>query len=240
MKSKHQPKMIDLNKPHTCEWCLKSFAKESTLLNHVCEPKRRANNQYLPPVKIAYAAYNLFYEFNGPPGSKNKIRTYKEFSASNLYTLFVKFGEWVIENQIQEVEKYIVFCLKSKIKGPRWADLNTYNEFLSETLRSETPEDGLARTLKHIQRWSEDQGADWQDFFRKVNSNVAINWLIQGRISPWMLYNCESAIDLFGRCSDEQLMIIQKVAPMKQWTIRILRNKKQADLIKSVLTEAGM
>ena len=239
MKSKNQPKVIDLNKPHTCEWCIKSFARETTLVSHACEPKRRWDNKNTPPVKIGYAAYNMFYQWNTPTPMTHQ-KTYNEFISSNLYTSFVRFGEWCIEQKVQEIEQYVKFLLKEKIKWKQWADLNVYSGFLAEILRTETPESGLARTLKHIQKWSEDQNIDWKEFFKKVNSNVAVDWISQGRISPWMLYNCETAVGFFERCNEEQLLMIQKVAPLKQWKVRLLRNKQDADLIKSVLADAGM
>jgi hypothetical protein len=238
-KLKNQSKVIDLNKPYTCEWCIKSFTKESTLFTHACEPKRRWDNQNQPPVKIGYAAYNLFYQWNSPDIVTNP-KPYKEFSNSNLYTSFIRFGNWCVEQQVQEVEKYIRYLLKEKKKTTHWCDLNIYTEFLTEILRTETPESGLARTLKHIQKWSEEQNTDWKEFFKKVNTNVAVDWILQGRISPWMLYNCETAVDFFERCSEEQLILIQKIAPLKQWKVRLMRNKQDADLIKSVLSEAGM
>ena len=234
-KSKKKP-----NIGFCCDWCNKSFIKETTLLSHACEPKRRWDNQYTPSVKIGYSAYVEFYLCNSPPTTLKPYKSYREFIYSKLYISFVKFGQWCIEQSVQEINEYVKWLLKSKIKWKNWTDIYTYREFLSDILRNETPEDGLKRSLTYIQKWSEEQNSSWKDFFKQVNSNQAIFWITEGRISPWLLYNCNSAVYFFERCSEEQLNIIQKIAPIKQWKIRFLRYKKETEMLKEVLDEAGL
>jgi hypothetical protein len=152
----------------------------------------------------------------------------------------VRFGNWLIEQQVQEVETYVKWLLKQKIQFAQWSDVILYNNFLGELLQDETPEMGLQRSLRTVQKWTEEQGESIQNFWKKVNSNQATLWIIQGKISPWMLYNCNSAVEFLERCNIEQLSLIQTIAPVKKWKVRLLRHKQEADLIKSVLTEAGM
>lgn len=238
--SKKLPKAIDLNRPHFCSWCQKSFAKETTLVSHSCEPRRRSESQYNPDVKLGYASYLLFNSSTAPKNSSLKPKTYQEFCSSRHYTEFVRFGNWLIEQQVQEVETYVKWLLKQKIQFAQWSDVILYNNFLGELLQDETPEMGLQRSLRTVQKWTEEQGESIQNFWKKVNSNQATLWIIQGKISPWMLYNCNSAVEFLERCNIEQLSLIQTIAPVKKWKVRLLRHKQEADLIKSVLTEAGM
>jgi hypothetical protein len=238
--SKKLPKAIDLNRPHFCTWCQKAFAKEATLVSHSCEPRRRSEAQYNPDVKLGYASYLLFNEGTAPKNTTLKSKSYQEFCVSRHYTEFVRFGNWLIEQQVQEIETYVRWLLKQKADFKKWSDVLLYNSFLSELLHDETPEMGLQRSLRTVQKWTEEQDLPMQDFWIKVNPNLATRWISQGKISPWMLYNCNSAVEFFERCNPEQLYLIQTVAPVKKWKVRLLRYKQQADLIKSVLTEAGM
>jgi len=240
MSSKKLPKAIDLNRPHFCSWCNRSFAKETTLLTHNCEPKRRHEAQHNPETKLAYSAYSLFNQHTSPRGLTQPVPTYQQFCTSKHYGDFVRFGSWLIEQQVQEIEAYTKWLLKEKRAFKQWSDLHTYREFLTHLLYDETAEQGIQRSLRTIQTWCETQAQSMADFWPLVNTNTATLWITQGKISPWLLYNCTSAVEFLERCTPEQLELIQKIAPIKQWRVRLLRHKQQADLIKSVLCEAGM
>ena len=239
-KSKSLSKTIDLNRPYICEWCQRNFTRETTLVSHTCEPRRRWEVQHTAPVKLGFASYQMFYEHTSPPSTQRHQKSYNEFSSSKYYTSFVKFGHWLIEQRVLEIERFVLHLLKSKITFTRWCDRELYQAFITDTLTSETPESGLARSLKQITQWSEETGHDWQRFWLEVNSNIAVGWIVEGRISPWMLYNCDTAVSFLERLNSEQLDMIQKIAPARKWKTRLIKNRMQADMIKQTLAEAGM
>jgi hypothetical protein len=78
------------------------------------------------------------------------------------------------------------------------------------------------------------------EFFACVNTNQCLSWIQQGRISPWLLYNCASAEKLFVRFSPEQLMQIAQHAPVTNWKVKFLRMGSDVDGIKMTLAEAGL
>lgn len=224
------------NEKFTCEWCKKSFVKETTLLAHSCEPFRRWNNRDTISFRIAHNAWRTMWKVLGNKGDQG----IHEFIKNRHYSAFVKFGEWCINEQVQEPDRYIQWNINNKIPLKKWTDLSVYNTYIITLLTTETPESGLNRSLKSIQKWSDDTGEDWHHFFEKVNVHIGLNWIIQGKISPWMLYNCDSAISFLEKCNQEQLNLIQKIAPITSWKIKILRYKSDCEHIKSVLKEAGM
>jgi hypothetical protein len=83
-------------------------------------------------------------------------------------------------------------------------------------------------------------GEPWSDFFRKVNTNQAVAWIRSGRISPWLIYNVDSAVDFFERCTPEQLDMIKTCAPTGPWKIRFSKNKDTCDFIRNTLKANGM
>jgi hypothetical protein len=238
-KKPKQPLTIDLNRPHTCEFCQRSFAKESSLFSHVCEAKRRHQTQNVSYVKKGFLAWKMFYQSNTPTQTVCK-KTYQEFSTSSLYAAFVKFGSWCEENQIQEFESLVIYLLANNVKIDYWCDLNTYKVYLQGLILEENSEQAVARTLETIKRWATDSNHPWQQFFLKIHPNIAVGWITQGRISPWVLYNCDSAVGFLERCTPEQLNIIQDFASIRKWKVRFLRNKETADNIKLILQEAGL
>lgn len=237
-KKNSRIEVIDLNKPHTCEFCNKSFSREGTLVAHVCEPKRRHLVQKEPHVRRAHVAFQLFHNSITP--NKMSIKTYQEFSSSSLYGAFVKFGSWSLENQVQEFSCLVDYLLKNNIKVDRWCDLNIYKEYLSNLLDNEKSEQAIKRSLETIFNWGRDTGNDWTSFFKSCHPNVITNWFKDGRISPWLLYNAPSAVNYFERCSPEQLVLIQETASIRKWKVRFLRMKQESDAIQECLMAAGV
>jgi hypothetical protein len=174
------------------------------------------------------------------PRHAQSSRSYREFSASKHYSSFVKFGHWAIEQRVQEIQKYVAHMLSSQKPFDHWCNRELYQDFLTDLMVSEQPESALARSLDQIRKWSEQSGHDWQRFWLEVNSNTAVLWITEGRISPWMLYNCESAVSFLERLSEEQIHMVQKVAPLRKWKTRLIKYRSEADAIKQTLAEAGM
>jgi hypothetical protein len=231
--------VIDLNKPHVCEFCHKPFSKESTLISHVCENKRRWQNQNVSYVRKGFHAYHIFYQ-SLKPGKILTLPTYQQFSASNYYTAFTKFGSWCEENQIQEFVHFVNWLLKHNIKLDTWCDLNKYHEFLQELINDENPHQALQRSLSTITAWSQDSGNPWNEFFGLAHPNIIVNWTLQGKISPWLIYNCNSALKFLEKCSPEQLNMIQSHAPIRKWKVKFMRMNEHAEIIRQTLEQAQM
>jgi hypothetical protein len=237
--SKNIPHTVDLNRPHHCGWCHRDFARESTLQSHVCEPRRRSEARHDPDVVLAFAAYNQFHAATAPVHQRT-AKSYQEFCNSRHYVMFVKFGAWLREQVVQEPEKYVNWLLRNRVEFVQWCDVIKYQEFLAETLDHEPSQSALERSLRNITAWSEQNDITWTEFFHKVHPNVACAWIQQGKLSPWMLYNSDSAVALLERCSAEQLGLIQSVAPIHKWKVRFMRHKQEADSIRWVLQQAGI
>ena len=67
---------------YTCQYCKKSFARENTLAIHLCEPKKRRQEQNETGVRIGFNAYLKFYEMT--QGSA-KLKTFEDFAESAYY-----------------------------------------------------------------------------------------------------------------------------------------------------------
>ena len=65
---------------HVCKYCGAAFTRESSLVVHQCEPKRRDNQKGEKGVRIGYIAWLRFYELS--QGS-SKLKSYEDFCNSS-------------------------------------------------------------------------------------------------------------------------------------------------------------
>ena len=223
----------------TCEFCKRSFAKEISLVSHSCEKKRRWFTKDEPHVRMAFLAWNQFYTLSSI-GKKSEHLSYLNFMNSRYYTAFVKFGKHLRDLNPIDPEKFIEYVIKNNIPIDKWTHDFVYEQYVRERVRKESPENALERNIKLMNEWATDQNEKWYDFFRKVNTNQAVAWIMNGRISPWILYNVDSALDFFERCTAEQVDIIKKHAPLGPWKIKFNKNKDSCSFIRTTLKENGM
>lgn len=225
---------------YTCEFCKRGFHRELTLINHSCEKKRRWFIRDETVSRLAFMAWSRFYELNSQLKKQGTKRSYREFIDSRYYIAFVKFAKQMVDLNAISPEKFIDYVIKNNLPLDKWTHDAVYEKYVDETIKTESPEDALARTVELMKQWSDQTGEDWANFFRSVNTNQATHWIKTGKISPWVLYNADSADDLLTRCTQEQIGIIAKTAKPGPWKVKFNRHKETADWIKDTLRKAGV
>lgn len=227
-------------KNFSCEFCKREFIKELSLVNHSCEKKRRWFQKNEPHARIGFAAWNRFYELNRF-GKKTEFKNdYRNFINSRYYSAFMKFGRHIRDLNAIQPNKFIDYVIKNNLPIDKWTHDFVYEQYVRELTRQESAEDALERNILLMNEWSMQNNESWYDFFRKVNTNQAVAWIKSGRISPWVLYNVDSAVDFFERCTPEQLAIIKDCAPTASWKIKFNKNSDSCAFIKNTLKKNGM
>lgn len=225
---------------HKCEFCNREFSSELRLINHVCEKKRRWFQKDLPQGRIAFLAWTRFYELTGQFGSAKKKRSYREFIDSRYYLAFSKFSRHLLDTAAPEPERFIDYVIKNNLPIDKWTHDAVYAEYVKDLIRTESPEQALERAIVLMREWGQQHDKSWIDFFREVNTNQLVHWVKTGRVSPWVLYNANSAADMLARCTPEQVSMIVEFAPIAPWTLRFKSDKESATFIKDTLKKAGM
>lgn len=223
-----------------CEFCKRSFVKELSLINHSCEKKRRWFQKNEPHARIGFAAWSRFYELN-KFGQKSEFKnSYRNFIDSRYYTAFMKFGIHIRDLNAIAPNKFIDYVIKNNLPIDKWTHDFVYEQYVRELTRQESAEEALERNILLMNEWSMQTNENWIDFFRKVNPNQAVAWIKSGRISPWVLYNVDSAVTLFERCTPEQLAMIKQCAPPASWKIKFTKNADSCSFIRTTLQKNGM
>ena len=154
---------------YKCRYCDKDFRKESTLTAHLCEAKRRHQQQNETGVQLGYKAYLRFYETT--QGSA-RLKTYEDFADSAYYRAFVKYGRHCVAIRAINFASFTDWLLKNNKKLDYWCKDSVYEEYLHYYLKLETMEDALARGIEHALRWAETHNAQSQDYLRYGNGNA--------------------------------------------------------------------
>ena len=221
---------------HKCRYCEKSFKKESTLAVHLCEPKRRHQQQNEKGVQIGLNAYLRFYEMT--QGSA-KFKTYDDFAKSPYYNAFVKFGRQCVNINAINVERYIDWLLKNNKKLDHWAKDSMYEEYLQQYLRTEALTDALQRAINYSISWGEEKGCEPHDVLRYGNSNTVTYAISTGKISPWIIYNCESGQQFLNNLNTDQIQIVWPWIDSDFWQKKFRDYPADQAYAEEILRQAG-
>tara|TARA_B100001287_G_scaffold176797_1_gene149067 strand:- start:8523 stop:9203 length:681 start_codon:yes stop_codon:yes gene_type:complete len=226
-----------LTSKYTCEYCKRSYTKESTLIAHMCEPKRRWLQKDEKSVQLGFYAFQRFYKLSA--GTK-KEKTYEEFVKSSFYNAFVKFGSFVSNVRPLYPDRYIDWVVTSRVKLDHWCKDEMYETYANELIRKEGVETALERSINTMAEWAKEHDSSYNHYFLYASTN-RITWDIKdGKISPWILLNCKSGKEVLNNFNEEQLAMLTNVLDPKHWSIKFKRQKKDIELVQQVVKEANL
>lgn len=218
-----------------CEFCKKTFKHEKTLINHLCEQKRRWLERDKKYIKLAYYSYCKFFSMNKKPEPD-----FEKFTRSQQYKAFVKFGKFLCNNELIYPEEFIEFVIKNGVKLDEWTQDYVYEMYARELCKKETPDVAIQRTIKLMKQWAIHYNDDWKEFFNKISTTKAILWIKTGKLSPWALYTIDSGQNLLDRMSDEQLSNIEQYIDPVIWNKKLKDHRDDVDEIKKIFKKAGL
>ena len=220
----------------SCEFCNRSFQRETTMIKHLCENKRRWQDKDQPGNRIGYQAWVEFYKKNT---ATKKTKTYVDFTKSAYYIAFVKFGHYCVDIKCINVTRYADWLLKNQIKIDSWCSDTNYTKFLIDYLKTEDAMDAIARSIENTMVIAKEANIETKDCLRYANRNKLAYAITTGKISPWMLYQSESGIKFLEDLDEsQQKMILDYINP-EQWAIKFRRNADTVSQVKELLNAAG-
>lgn len=197
-----------------CEYCKKQFKRENSLAVHVCEKKRRALSKRSREVVAGYNAYNMWNKI--AMGAKLD-KTYEQFSSSNYYTSFVKFGSYVLSIRAIKPEHYIEWLTVNRVRLDSWCKDSTYNKYLIDYSKKESPDRAMERFILLADEWAATHDCQWQDFWTTAAPHVIVHYITMGKISPWILYGSDKAQAFIDTLPNEMLQEIANTLDPEYW-----------------------
>ena len=224
--------------PYKCKYCEKAFVKESTLAVHLCEPKRRWQQEKEVGVQLGLKAYLRFYEVT--QGSA-RLKSYADFVSSPYYNAFVKHGRYCQSIRCINFANFLDWLLRNNKKIDNWCSDKLYEEWMHDYLRKEAVQDALERALKEMQDYADDHPDlknGFSDYFRYGNSNRVVHHITTGRISPWIVYNCASGVDFLGNLSEDQVAMVMPWINPDHWQRKFTDYLADTEWVKDILQKA--
>jgi hypothetical protein len=202
----------------------------------MCEPKRRFQEQNEPGVRMGFNAYLKFYEIT--QGSA-RLKTFEDFATSPYYRAFVKFGRYCVDTRTINPARFIEWLLKNNKKIDHWARDTVYTEYLVGYLPVENVNDALARAIEFGIAWSEESGHPAEDCLRYGNANRAVHAVTAGRISPWIVYNCDSGQKFLSELDATQIAMIWPYIDSEVWMKKFADYMADQEYVRDMLEKAG-
>ena len=228
------------NQTYKCRYCEREFRRESTLAVHLCETKRRWQQEREVGVQLGLKAYLRFYEIT--QGSA-RLKSYADFVSSPYYNAFVRFGRYSQSIRCINFGNYLEWLLKNNKKIDNWCSDKLYEEWLPGYLQREAVQDALERALREMQDYA-DNNSDlkngFTDYFRFGQPNRILFHITTGRISPWVVYNSTSGIAFLDRLSEEQVQIVLPWIDPDYWQRRFQDYMADTEWVKDILAKAGL
>jgi hypothetical protein len=225
---------------YKCRYCEKPFRKESTLAVHLCESKRRWQQEKETGVQLGLKAYLRFYEIT--QGSA-RMKSYEDFVTSPYYNAFVKWGRHMVAIRGVNPTAFLEWLLKNNKKIDHWCRDEFYVTYLHEYLRREAVQDALERALNEMQTYADDHPElknGFSDYFRYGNTNRVCYHISTGRISPWIVYNSTSGVEFLDDLSEEQVQIVLPWIDPEHWQRKFRDYLADTEWVKDILQKAGL
>ena len=221
---------------YNCQYCHKDFVREASLAVHSCEPRRRRQERDEAGVRLGFQAYLKFYELT--QGSA-RLKTFEDFAGSPYYRAFVKFGRYCVEIRAVNPSRFMEWLLKNNKKIDHWARDTMYTEYLTEYVRVENVNDALARAMEFGIAWSEETGNPAEDCLRYGNTNATVYAVTTGRITAWVLYNCESGQGFLSELDATQISMIWPYIDSEFWMKKFTDYVADQEYMRDMLEKAG-
>ena len=203
----------------------------------MCEPKRRWSQKDNKVHVLAFEIFRRFYEINF---ANQKPKQFTDFAQSQYYNAFIKTADFITTNTPVEIGAFIDWLCTSKIRVDSWARQGTVDSYIKQLVRTEAVPQALNGTIITMGEWAGEEDARLEDFFKYVNLNRVTQMIANGRISPWVLLNCETGKDMLTIMHDDQIKIIYEIIDPEYWKRTFKKRDEDKDFVTNTLKEAGI
>jgi hypothetical protein len=161
---------------------------------------------------------------------------------SPYYTAFVKFGQHCVSIRAINFINYTDWLLKHNKKIDHWCRDVLYDQWMMEYLRKEAPQDALERAMKEMTQYADEypEMDGFGNYFLRGNANRICHHISSGRISPWIVFNCDSGVEFLGSLNEEQMAMIMPWINPDYWGNKLKNYSADTEWCRHILGVAGL
>lgn len=216
-----------------CEYCKKLISSED-IDDHLCPKKKRLSERHKKEFIVGYEVFKIYKKYN--TFGKKKILTIDDFVKFRYYNTFIKFGKLIMHLGAKQIEQYTNYLCKNCIPFVEWRNMDTYKTWLIKKSYNEDPIDASENGIKLMMEWERETGNTWNTFFKEVNVFVGFNFILEGKLSPWLIFS-GIGNSLLERMTKEQLLELTDKLDIQFWSKEIINHYDEIEYIKKVYKE---
>lgn len=209
-----------------CEYCGKTFKRESTAAVHMCEKKRRWLSKDHPDTRSGFLAFDLFYRL----GMQSKPKEYKDFVESQYFSAFVKFGHYCLSTNVFDQEAFTRWLIRKQAKLKDWSTDRMYMLFVQDHLKKESVDRALERFVEVASETSY-----FESFWETANGYVIADWVETGKISPWIIICSTRAQRALNNMNEECFNRIAATVDANYWGKKVEQNPQDAAWVRHII-----
>jgi len=211
---------------YKCEYCSKSFKRESTLISHMCEKKRRWLQKDFPETRSGFISFDLFYRIS----MQHKPKEYKDFVDSQFFSAFVKYGSYCINTRVIDTEAYTRWLVRKQAKLKDWPTDTMYLLFVRDHVKKESVDRALERFIEQASKLEY-----FDTFWESITGYMLADWVETGKISPWILCGSIRAVSAIERANEECFDRIARSVDASYWARKIEQNPQDLTWVKHII-----
>jgi hypothetical protein len=91
-----------------------------------------------------------------------------------------------------------------------------------------------------METWADEQDVQLNSYFFAGKLTKVCHDIVYGRVSSWVIFNCESGVNFLGKVNEEQLALIYPYIDPDFWQKNFIKYHNETEIVKSALKEAGL
>lgn len=228
---------MPLLKKYKCAFCDREFTREVWYRRHSCEKKKRFEQANSIHVQQAHRLFTHWQKRSGLM-RRGRSKTMEEFVKSPFFNTFLKLVKYASENYLISAFTYMDWLVEEGVPDYQWTNRDMVEKFKADYRRFEVPMEQVKHTVDNIRAWCASQGWAIKEFFAEVRAVDLLTMVIEGRMSPWVLFSYAPALEAIRRLDDETFLRLNEFINVEHWMDEVEKNQAQADDIVTFMKES--
>ena len=87
--------------------------------------------------------------------------------------------------------------------------------------------------------WADKEGVQINSYFIGASTNKIVQDIINARVSPWIIYNCETGRNMLSKLNQEQVQLVYQHIDPDYWRQYFIKMNRDSKSVKDTLKEVG-